>query len=91
MRNVAYDPEYEQNPELISKIKEFLEFRKAKKTPVLPESFAAWLKKLTKISGGRSEVAIEILEESIANGWTGIFALKDGSGFGNPKVSPNKY
>lgn len=77
MHNVAYDPEYEKNPALVSKIREFMEFRKAKKNPMLPESFPAWLKKLTKLSGGRSEVAIEIIEESIANGWTGIFSLKE--------------
>lgn len=92
MQNVAYDPEYQKNPELVEKIKEFLAFRKAKKNPVLPESFAAWLKKLTKLSGGRSAVAIEILDESIANGWTGIFALKEGGQYSaSAKVSPNKY
>lgn len=91
MRNVPYDPEYERNPELVAKIKEFLAFRKAKNVPVLPESFTAWLQKLTRLSGGRSAVAIEILDESIANGWTGIFALKEGQYAANPKVSPNKY
>ncbi len=34
------------------------------------------LNKLVKISGGKEDIAIQIIEESIANGWQGLFPLK---------------
>lgn len=35
------------------------------------------LKKLVKLSAGKEEIAIQIIEESIANGWSGLFKLKE--------------
>ena len=59
------------------KFDEFLKFRKAKKVPVLPESVEALKAKLWKLSNKNEQVAIEILNESIANGYQGIFELKN--------------
>jgi hypothetical protein len=62
------------------KFEEFLKFRKAKKVPVLPESVDALKAKLWKLSNKNEQVAIEILNESIANGYQGIFELKNNNG-----------
>lgn len=69
-------PEIEKTP-LEKKFDEYLNFRKAKKVPVLPESIDALKKKLWKLSGEKVETAIEILEQSIGQGWTGLFELKE--------------
>lgn len=41
-------------------------------------SMKAALKKLKRLSGDNEETAIAIIEESMANGWKGLFKLKDG-------------
>jgi len=40
-------------------------------------SMKAALKKLKRLSNDNEQKAIEIIEESMANGWKGFFALKD--------------
>lgn len=62
--------------ELEKKIDEFYKFRKAMKKPILDASKDQFVKKLTKLSNGVESEAIEILNQSIANGWQGIFELK---------------
>ena len=62
---------------LEKKFDEYLNFRKAKKVPVLSESLQALKNKLWKLSGQDTETAIKILDESISNGWTGLFELKE--------------
>jgi hypothetical protein len=45
------------------------------------------LNKLVRLSGGDEEVAIEIVEESIANQWEGFYSLKtNNSSDGNTKI-----
>ena len=62
---------------LEKKIDEFYQFRIKLKKPILEESKEAFIKKLTRLSGNDDEIAIEILDDSIANGWQGIFELKE--------------
>jgi len=62
---------------LEKKIEEFYQFRIKLKKPILEESKEAFIKKLTRLSGNDDEIAIEILDDSIANGWQGIFELKE--------------
>lgn len=69
-RNTAKTP-------LEAKFFEFVKFRKAKRQPILEESMQAFKNKLWKLSKQNEQTAIEILEQSIANGWTGIFELKE--------------
>lgn len=40
-------------------------------------SLRAALKKLKRLSNDNEQTAIEIIEESMANGWKGLFKLKD--------------
>ena len=51
-----------------------------------PTSLKASLTKLVKLSNGVESVAIDIVEESIANGWKGFFPLKNQSN-GKPKFT----
>jgi hypothetical protein len=61
---------------LNEKIEEFYQYRKEIKKPLREASKKAFLTRLNKLSGGREEVMIEILEQSIANSWQGIFELR---------------
>ena len=63
------------NSEIQDKIKEFIKFRSEIGKPFKSEiSFQAWVKKLESFD---EDDRIEILDNSIANGWQGIFSLKD--------------
>ncbi len=58
------------------KINEFYEYRKAIKKPIKEASKKAFISRLEKLGKGNEFYMIEILEQSIANGWQGIFELK---------------
>ena len=58
------------------KLDEFYKFRKEMKKTILESSKEAFKKSLIKLSCNDEQTAIEILEQSIANGWQGIFELK---------------
>jgi hypothetical protein len=60
--------------------KNWVEYRKEKKQKLTPRSIAMQLKELEK----DKEHHVEILEQSIRNGWTGLFPLK-----GDNKVQNN--
>ncbi|MDJ0503789.1 MAG: hypothetical protein PX635_00875 [Nostocales cyanobacterium LE14-WE12] len=62
---------------LEDKILEFIAYRKAIKKPIREVSMEAFKKKLIKLGNSNEETMIEILEQSIANGWQGIFELKN--------------
>ena len=62
--------------ELELKFDEFLKFRIALKKPVKKESLEALKKSLWKLSNQNEQTAIEIIEQSIANGYQGLFELK---------------
>ena len=61
---------------LEEKITEFIAYRKAIKKPIREVSMEAFKKKLIKLGNSNEETMIEILEQSIANGWQGIFELR---------------
>lgn len=58
------------------KIKEFFDYRKAIKKPIKEPSKKAFLRRLNSLSNNDENTMIEILEQSIANGWQGIFELR---------------
>jgi len=59
--------------EFLNAWKEWVEYRKQKKQKLTPKSIERQLKEL----GGRPEKeAIAMIEQSIMNGWTGIFEIK---------------
>ena len=55
----------------------FYKFRKELKKPILETSKEALKNKLIKLSNNNNDTAIEIINQSMANGWQGIFELKN--------------
>jgi hypothetical protein len=60
-------------------IEDFKEMRKKNKKPMTDHAVELMLKKLEALSEGNEITKIKILEESILNGWLGIFPLKQES------------
>jgi hypothetical protein len=46
-------------------------------TYATPQSEQAALKDLVKLSNGDEQIALQIIEQSLAKGWKGFFALKN--------------
>lgn len=57
-------------------IQEFIVFRKKIKKPMTDHAVKLMISKLNKLASSTAE-QIEILNQSILNGWQGIFPLKD--------------
>ena len=69
----------------------FIEFRKQNKHPFTSQDqVERFYNKLRKLSGGKADVAIEILNNSIINGWQGIFELKNNNSV-NEKIEVDMY
>lgn len=69
---------YSSVPELNDAILSFIEFRKKIRKPMTDRAVELMINKLDKIADLPPE-QIEILNQSIMNGWTGIFPLKKGA------------
>lgn len=61
------------------------QYKQGIKKPVKPESENIALKKLHKLSGGDEARACEIIEESIAQGWVGLYLPKESQQHTNHK------
>ena len=70
---------YSDVPELNETIIAFIDYRKSIKKPMSDRAITLLLGKLNKMSNSVQE-QIEILNQSILNGWQGIFPLKNDSG-----------
>lgn len=69
---------YTSNEDLKATLIEFVKFRKSIKRVMTTRALELLLKKLDKLSND-DNTKIEILNESIMNGWNGIFPLKNNS------------
>ena len=76
--------EYSASAALNDAILSFVEFRKKSKKPMTDKAVELMIKKLNELSN-REDEQIAILNQSILNGWTGIYELKGGDGRGNGK------
>ena len=72
---------YSDVPELNETIIAFIDYRKGIKKPMSDRAITLLIGKLNKMSNSVQE-QIEILNQSILNGWQGIFPLKSDSGTG---------
>lgn len=70
----------EQKEKLQEPLREFVKMRKSIKKPITTHGLELVISKLRKLSGGHISVAEEIINQSIMNGWQGVFALKDENG-----------
>ena len=56
---------------------EFRQYRKEKRNPLGEIAEKKLLKELDRLSGGNEETKIQILDQSIRNGWAGVFELRN--------------
>ena len=64
------------NMELYEALSDWKSFRDKIKAPLTPTAMERTLKKLVTLSSGDVWTMIEILNQSVDNGWRGIFPLK---------------
>lgn len=67
---------YSDIPELNEAILEFVKFRKGIKKPMTDNAVKLMIGKLNKMTSITSE-KVEIINQSIVNGWTGLYPLKE--------------
>jgi len=67
---------YSDNPELNTSILQFIEFRKKIKAPMTDRAIELLISKLQKLSPD-IQTQIAIINQSILNGWKGVFPLKE--------------
>lgn len=81
---------YTSNAELQKALFDFIDMRKYQKSKMSDNSFNLILNKLSKLASSDNE-KIEILNESIMNGWKGVFALKGdkNGGIKQPNKQPS--
>ena len=79
---------YSDSPELNEAILSFMEHRKSIKKPMSDRSVSLLIGKLNKMSNSITE-QIEILNQSILNGWQGIFPLKKESEYRREEHVPS--
>ncbi len=82
--------EWQNNLQFQKTWKEFLQHRKELKKSITPTSFNRMRIKLEKLSNQNLNIAIQILDRSIENGWQGIFPL-DNQKSNNNKSSGRYY
>lgn len=79
---------YSDDPELNDAIVEFIKFRKGIKKPMSDRAITLMMNKLESLSHDKHE-QVQILNQSIMQGWTGLYALKDdGKSRGQPRCAP---
>lgn len=77
---------YTENEELRQAIFDFIKMRKANKKVLTDRALTLILKRLDSL-GSSDVMKIDILNQSIANSWQGVFPLKDMNSNSNTKVS----
>lgn len=73
----AVDDKFFENEEFQLAIEGFAEMRKKKRAPLTEYALKLILKKLHSLSDEKVERAVLILEQSIENGWQGVFELHE--------------
>ena len=70
---------YTENAELIEALEGFVEMRKKAKAPLTERAIKLALKELDKLAG-TDEKKIAVVNQSVVNGWKGVYPLKKGGG-----------
>lgn len=81
---------YSDSPELNSALVSFIEYRKNIKKPMTERAIELLQSKLNKMTPSISE-QIEILNQSIMNGWQGVFPLNEKQKSQQPNTPKNEY
>lgn len=80
-------PYYPNDPALNDAFTAYVENRKALRSPMTDRAVSLAIKHLQELSGGDDGKAIAILNQSVENGWKGLFELKSNG----PHGKPNKF
>lgn len=86
--NTAFEA-YTSNPILIETLEAFVDHRKKMKKPLTDRAIQLLLGNLDKLANSDDE-KVAILNQSILNGWQGIFPLKENSGKRSRQQAPAK-
>ena len=81
--NVVYNNNTLTESNIKEPLEKWLAYKKEKKQKYTPTGLKECIKKLERLSGNDPVIAMQIVEESMSNGWTGLFPLKD-----NKKAEP---
>jgi len=87
-KNIYKDNTYSDDPELNKAILDFIEYRKKIKAPMTQKAIDLLISKLNKLSPDKA-TQIKIINQSILNGWKGVFSLKEESK--EQTKTPNKF
>lgn len=78
----------EEGTKLYESLTEWYQYREDNKYPYRSQmSYKKNLTELKKLSGNNLDKALDIIDQSIANGWQGLFASKNNAGDGRPSTS----
>ena len=75
--NIKESAYYPNDEVLNDAFKDYIEMRKKIRVPMTDKAIKLAINTLNKLSGGDNEKAIQILNQSIFNGWRGLFPLKE--------------
>lgn len=75
--NIKESAYYPNDEVLNDAFKDYIEMRKKIRAPMTDKAIKLAINTLNKLSGGDNEKAIQILNQSIFNGWRGLFPLKE--------------
>lgn len=75
-KNSNKGKKYYDDEALNSAFSDYVDMRKQIKKPMTDRAITLAQNKLDDLSGGDSSIAIEILNQSVLNGWQGLFPLK---------------
>ena len=81
---VSNNKDAEEKSDLEKALEDFVKHRKKLKSPMTDRAYELMLNKLEKLSGGNEKKKIEIINQSIENGWKGVFELRQSR-------PPNKF
>ena len=68
---------YSADPKIEKAFADFVEMRNKIRKPMSDRAIELAIEKLTKLSGGDSDLAVQIINQSIMNSYQGLFPLKE--------------
>lgn len=77
---------YSGNARVDAALEEYKKFRKQMRRPLTDRAMQLAVKKLDTLAGDDVEAKVAIIDQSIANGWIGLFPLKNDSQTGKQAV-----
>lgn len=89
--NVSKERVYVEDEKLNAALVSFVAYRKEIESPMTDRAVELLISNLEKLAPGDTDTKIAILNQSIVNGWKGVFALKEAKLGQQKKVRPNRF